>query len=145
MKLKAGPLTPAEHANRGSNIAARVPALGPSIDGIRYHHERMDGTGYSEGLRGEDIPVQARIVAIADAFDAMTSGRAYQPAIDRLTNVVFQRFKLHKLLDVNGGLIEFYLDVVDSARGLGRLAPSLLLRPSEVAALGSRQFRVVIV
>lgn len=86
---KPGPLTPAEyevikrHAERGHEIASRVRALAPALDGIRYHHERVDGTGYPRGLPGEEIPLQARIVAVADAFDAMTSGRVYQPAISR--------------------------------------------------------------
>jgi HD-GYP domain-containing protein (c-di-GMP phosphodiesterase class II) len=51
------------------------------LAGIRYHHERFDGSGYPEGLRGDAIPLQARIIAVADAFDAMTSGRVYQPAV----------------------------------------------------------------
>jgi HD-GYP domain-containing protein (c-di-GMP phosphodiesterase class II) len=84
---KPGPLTPEErevireHADRGFEIALGVPALQGALNGIRYHHERWDGTGYPEGLRGAAIPLQARIVAVADAFDAMTSGRAYQPAV----------------------------------------------------------------
>ncbi|MPZ48289.1 MAG: HD domain-containing protein [Dehalococcoidia bacterium] len=84
---KAGQLTPEEfdiirqHAFRGYEIAMGVPALHAAVDGIRYHHERFDGAGYPEGLIGETIPLQARIVAVADAFDAMTSGRVYQPAV----------------------------------------------------------------
>jgi HD-GYP domain-containing protein (c-di-GMP phosphodiesterase class II) len=70
-----------EHAERGYEIAAKVKALEPALDGIRFHHERVDGQGYPLGLAGDEIPLQARIVAVADAFDAMTSGRVYQPAI----------------------------------------------------------------
>ncbi len=86
---KPGRLTPEEfavireHVARGAEIAASVPALRAASDGIRYHHERMDGKGYPDGLAGEAIPLQARIVAVADAFDAMTSGRVYQPAVSR--------------------------------------------------------------
>ncbi len=69
------------HAERGNEIARSVKALQGAVDGIYLHHERWDGTGYPLGLAGEDIPLQARIVAVADAFDAMTSGRSYQPAI----------------------------------------------------------------
>jgi HD-GYP domain-containing protein (c-di-GMP phosphodiesterase class II) len=68
-----------EHSDRGFEIASRVQALWPALDGIRFHHERMDGQGYPLGLAGDEIPLQARIVAVADAFDAMTSGRVYQP------------------------------------------------------------------
>ncbi|HLF78916.1 MAG TPA: HD-GYP domain-containing protein [Dehalococcoidia bacterium] len=70
-----------QHSERGYEIAAKVKALAPALDGIRLHHERVDGTGYPLGLRADDIPLQARIIAVADAFDAMTSGRVYQPAV----------------------------------------------------------------
>jgi HD-GYP domain-containing protein (c-di-GMP phosphodiesterase class II) len=84
---KPAPLTPDEfavikqHVPRGYEIALGVPALHVAVDAIRYHHERFDGTGYPAGLTGEEIPLHARIVAVADAFDAMTSGRVYQPAV----------------------------------------------------------------
>jgi HD-GYP domain-containing protein (c-di-GMP phosphodiesterase class II) len=85
---KPGKLTPEEfavikeHVGRGHEMVLRVRALRPAADGIRYHHEKMDGSGYPDGLKGEEIPLEARIVAVADAFDAMTSGRVYQPSID---------------------------------------------------------------
>jgi HD-GYP domain-containing protein (c-di-GMP phosphodiesterase class II) len=71
-----------EHVTRGYEIATGVLALSTVTDAIRFHHERFNGSGYPLGLAGEDIPLHARIVAVADAFDAMTSGRAYQPAVD---------------------------------------------------------------
>jgi HD-GYP domain-containing protein (c-di-GMP phosphodiesterase class II) len=71
-----------EHVERGYEIAASVLALSTVTDAIRFHHERFDGSGYPLHLAGENIPLHARIVAVADAFDAMTSGRAYQPAVD---------------------------------------------------------------
>jgi putative two-component system response regulator len=70
-----------EHVNRGYEIAVNVLALSTVTDAIRYHHERYDGSGYPMGLRGEAIPLHARIVSVADAFDAMTSGRTYQAAV----------------------------------------------------------------
>ena len=73
-----------KHSTLGHEIASRVSALGPATDAIRYHHERMDGSGYPDGLKGKEIPLHARIVAVADAFDAMTSGRVYQSAINDL-------------------------------------------------------------
>ena len=81
---KPGRLTPEEfalvqrHSVQGEEIASRVSALSAATNAIRYHHERMDGSGYPEGLKGEEIPLHARIVAVADTFDAMTSGRVYQ-------------------------------------------------------------------
>ncbi len=87
--MKPGFLTPEEyleikeHVARGSEIAMRTPALRSVTEAIRHHHERMDGTGYPDGLKGEEIPLHARIVCVADSFDAMTSGRVYQPAVSR--------------------------------------------------------------
>ena len=70
-----------EHSTRGYNIARNVKALEPAADAIHLHHERFDGTGYPLGLSGDAIPLHARFVAVVDAYDALTSGRAYQPAV----------------------------------------------------------------
>ena len=69
------------HPRLGALIVANVPSLGPCVPAILYHHERYDGSGYPEGLRGEDIPLEARILALADAFARMTSGRNGQTAL----------------------------------------------------------------
>ncbi|MBQ0867961.1 HD-GYP domain-containing protein [Streptomyces sp. RK75] len=82
---KAGPLTPAErrvmeqHPEHGAEIVRGLDFLGEARAAVLHHHERMDGTGYPRGLAGEQIPEAARIVAVADAFDAMTSTRCYRP------------------------------------------------------------------
>lgn len=55
-----------------------VPQLAPIVQVVRYHHEHLDGSGYPEGLEGEDIPLPARIVGACDAYDAMTSARPYR-------------------------------------------------------------------
>ena len=60
-----------------------VPGLVPCLPAILYHHEHYDGTGYPEGLKGDNIPLEARILIIADAFDAMTSPRPYRDASSR--------------------------------------------------------------
>jgi HD-GYP domain-containing protein (c-di-GMP phosphodiesterase class II) len=83
---KPGPLDPSER-----DLMERHPELGfamtrnridPKIaEAILYHHERFDGTGYPFGLVGDAIPILSRIVLVSDAFDAMTSKRAYQPAL----------------------------------------------------------------
>ena len=83
---KPGPLTPDEydviktHPAVGSRILRSVRFLEPHLPIVELHHERPDGGGYPYGLRGHDIPVPARIVHVADAFDAITSARAYRPA-----------------------------------------------------------------
>lgn len=84
---KPGPLTPAEweqirqHPIHGANILRPVPALASVIPAVLHHHERWDGKGYPDGLAGEQIPLPARIIAVADAFDAMTTDRPYRPAL----------------------------------------------------------------
>ena len=77
-------LTPEEfevmksHTVKGAEIVATVPDLRPIIPIVRSHHERWDGKGYPDGLGGEAISPLARVVALADAFDAMTSDRPYR-------------------------------------------------------------------
>ncbi len=66
------------HTVKGAEIIDTVPDLRPVKPIVRSHHERWDGTGYPDGLRGEEIPPLARVVALADAFDAMTSDRPYR-------------------------------------------------------------------
>lgn len=66
------------HPKIGFRLVEQVPALSGISTAVLYHHERWDGTGYPEGLHAEDIPVAARVVAVADAFSAMTSDRPYR-------------------------------------------------------------------
>ncbi|MFE5852745.1 HD-GYP domain-containing protein [Streptomyces sp. NPDC056500] len=83
---KEGPLTPEErrvielHPEYGHEIVRGIGFLGEARAAILHHHERVDGTGYPYGLAGDDIPECARVVAVADAFDAMTSTRSYRRA-----------------------------------------------------------------
>jgi len=71
-----------EHPVRSYEVVRRVPQLAGALDGIRHHHERFDGSGYPDGLAGRNIPLQARIVQVADIFDALTSSRSYRTAFD---------------------------------------------------------------
>jgi len=71
------------HPRLGANIVRNVPGLISCVNGILYHHERWDGSGYPEELKGDGIPLDARIMAIADAFAAMTSLRPYRGALCR--------------------------------------------------------------
>ncbi len=61
---------------------ARITSLKDSVPAIRHHHERWDGLGYPDRLSGKDVPVEAAIIAIADAWDAMTTDRPYAVALD---------------------------------------------------------------
>ncbi|MGZ4139984.1 MAG: HD-GYP domain-containing protein, partial [Actinomycetota bacterium] len=83
---KSGKLTPDEyehmkvHPLRGVEIISEIDLLQEAIDGVRHHHERMDGKGYPDGLVGDEIPLFARLIMVADAFDSMTSTRVYRVA-----------------------------------------------------------------
>jgi HD-GYP domain-containing protein (c-di-GMP phosphodiesterase class II) len=86
---KPGPLTPEEweemkkHPEIGYRITQNIPELAAVAEYILYHHERWDGKGYPRGLKGEEIPLLCRILAVADAYDAMTSDRTYRKAMSR--------------------------------------------------------------
>lgn len=85
---KQAPLDPAEwkvmqtHPELGFDIMSRVQGLKDVISGMRYHHERWDGKGYPLGLAGEEIPLLARVIAVADTYDAMVSTRPYRKGLD---------------------------------------------------------------
>jgi len=72
-----------EHPKLGARLLLRVVALRGALPYVLYHHERWDGGGYPSGRAGEQIPLEARVLAVADAFDAMTSDRPYRPALER--------------------------------------------------------------
>ena len=85
---KEAPLTPEEfeivkaHTVKGASILRPIEAVADLIPGVELHHESLDGQGYPYGLRGDEIPIMARIIAVADSFDAMTTARPYQAAMD---------------------------------------------------------------
>lgn len=109
---KPGPLTREEfngvmktHSTLGANIVKEVPFLQELYSLILHHHEHYDGTGYPDGLKGEDIPLGARILHVADAFEAMTSNRPYRDSLGKQEAV-------RRLIEKKGK--EFDPDVVDA-------------------------------
>lgn len=86
--MKETPLTPEEfeivkaHTVKGAAILRPIPMLQDLVPGVELHHESLDGLGYPYGLKGEQIPMIARIVSVADSFDAMTTPRPYQSAMN---------------------------------------------------------------
>jgi putative two-component system response regulator len=68
------------HSTRGEEICRHLKSLAPVLPIIRHHHERWDGSGYPDGLRDQQIPLLARVVQVADIYDALTSSRPYKPA-----------------------------------------------------------------
>ena len=93
------------HPSIGAKIIAPAKIFDPILPIVKHHHERYDGKGYPAGLKGENIPLLARIVTVADSFDAMTSDRSYRP-----------RFSLVKALEEleNGKDTQFDPDLVDA-------------------------------
>src|SRR5688500_14268899 len=101
---KPGPLTPAEfekmklHASVGADILSAIEFPYPVVPIVRHHHESWDGTGYPTGLKGTDIPIGARILAVVDCFDALTSDRPYRPKMsdsDALAILLDRRGSMH--------------------------------------------------
>jgi len=113
---KPTPLTAREweivkmHPQVGVNIASRAPELAPCLPGILHHHERYDGTGYPIGLKGEEIPLEARILAIADAFAAMTTVRSYSNALS--TEDALEELKRCANTQFDPNLVEIFHKVI---------------------------------
>ena len=86
------------HPQRGYKIMSQIPAMEEFLPGMYMHHEMVNGMGYPQGLRGEEIPLQAKIVSVADTFDAMTTNRPYQKgmeledALNRIKSFVGTRY-----------------------------------------------------
>ncbi len=104
---KAGPLTFDEfeqmkhHPAYGHAIALKIGVKDPLIlDGIRHHHEKLDGSGYPDGMRGEQITVFARIIAVCDVFDALTTKRSYKPCMRSYEALLLMKAKMEGHLDL---------------------------------------------
>lgn len=118
--FKQGPLTEREwevmrkHSEKGYRIALSSPDLAGIADLILKHHEKWDGTGYPLGLKGEEIPIECRILSIADAFDAMTTGRPYcgaktvEEALEEIRRCAGTQFE--------PALVEAFIDMIAGAK-----------------------------
>ena len=112
--VKPGRLSEAEyaiimkHSVYGYELVKEIPGMGKAKAIILYHHERFDGKGYPEGLAGEAIPVRARIVCIADAFDAMTSKRIYREGIYTQKEAI-EDLKRNRNLQFDGRLVDTFI------------------------------------
>jgi len=123
--LKRGPLTAAEfelmkkHPDIGDSLCAPLQSLRTVRPIIRCHHERLDGSGYPQGLSGDDVPLLAQIVGICDVYDALTSHRPYRPAwsAEEAARHLLQEAAQGKFLR---GHVEAFLSVVGVPAGVAR-------------------------
>ena len=100
-----------KHVEYGLKILGSIKQLDSVVSIIKCHHERYDGTGYPYGLKGEEIPMGARIIALADTFDALISARAYRGSMDLTKAVDLIKSYAGKQLDYN--VVQAFLKVVD--------------------------------
>ena len=114
---KVGRLTDEEYAKMKSHVITGAEILKDFTlvenveDGTRYHHERYDGKGYPEGLKGEEIPLFARIIGVADTFDAMTSNRVYRSSMD--TDYVMNEMKRGRGTQFDPEALDAFLRLVE--------------------------------
>jgi HD-GYP domain-containing protein (c-di-GMP phosphodiesterase class II) len=111
-----------KHPEIGYHILKDIPSLGPMLPGVLYHHEQWNGAGYPQGLAGADIPLVARVLALADTFDAMSSDRAYRDAMAR--EEVFTELRRGAGVQFDPDLVPVFtaLDFADFDRQLKRRA-----------------------
>ena len=100
------------HPLFGDTILGPIKFLSEAQEIVLHHHERYDGSGYPDGLRGEQIPLQARIIAVADAFDAMTSDRPYRKAMSR--SVAMEEIKNGAGRQFDPDVVHAFLDVMET-------------------------------
>lgn len=101
------------HTAAGTTLISTIDSLKHIVPTILYHHERWDGTGYPHGLAGNEIPLDARIVAVADAFDAMTTNRSYRQAL--CMDEVLTELEAGKGKQFDPGVVDVFIDIVRSA------------------------------
>jgi putative nucleotidyltransferase with HDIG domain len=96
-----------QHARMGAEILGHIRQLKEIIPGVKYHHEQTDGRGYPEGLKGEQMPLLARIVAVADTYDAMTTDRPYRKAMTK--EVAVEELKRCAGRQLDGTMVEAFI------------------------------------
>ena len=100
------------HVIRGAEILRNFTMIENVADGALYHHERYDGSGYAHGLKGEEIPLNARIIGIADAFDAMTANRVYRKKLD--LDLVIEELKKGRGTQFDPKLVDIMLTLIEN-------------------------------
>jgi putative nucleotidyltransferase with HDIG domain len=98
-----------QHVTRGADIVSKFPQFRNAIPAIRHHHERWDGLGYPEGLAGNDIPLEAAIIGLADAWDAMTTDRPY--AASQTLNEAMLQLRAGREKQFNPAVVDAFWEV----------------------------------
>jgi len=101
-----------QHSTLGAMIIQEVPYLSEVVEAVRHHHERFDGTGYPRGLKGKDIPLISRILAVADAYSAMMSDRPYRKALGKAAIITELKQMAGSQFDPE--IVNTFLDVIDA-------------------------------
>ncbi len=128
--LKPAPLTKPEfeimksHPIRSARILEKANALKSLIEGVKYHHERIDGLGYPDGLKGDEIPLYARIILIADTYDAMTSTRPYRLALEKET--AFKELERYSGTQFDANLVKVFIQSMQNEHANESAAHDLL-------------------
>jgi len=118
---KAGPLTPEEweimrrHPQMAYDVLSGIPFLKPALEIPYCHHEKWDGSGYPRGLKGEEIPLAARIFAVVDVWDALLSDRPYRPAWKKREVISYLREQAGKHFDPK--IVEAFLELISKMEG----------------------------
>ena len=100
------------HPSIGAHILSNATIFSDIIPIVKYHHERYDGKGYPENLVGDEIPLLARITAVADAFDAMSSNRTYRNSLDM--NVIIEEIKRNKGTQFDPQIADIFLNILEN-------------------------------
>lgn len=148
---KPGALTASEfermklHAAVGADILKSIDFPYPVEPIVRHHHENWDGTGYPDGLRGQDIPLGARILSVVDCYDALTSDRPYRPRMTRIQAEQILRDRRGKMYDAF--IVDEFIKILDqlerleaaeqSRTGIGNDASMARLKPAQLDVISS--------
>ena len=104
-----------QHTVEGGDILQNFTMLPGVTEGAKYHHERYDGNGYCYGLKGKDIPLFARIISVADAYDAMNSSRCYRKALDK--DIILSELEKGKGRQFDPDIADIAIDLITSGEG----------------------------
>ena len=100
------------HTTKGAELVREIESLPHAVEGVLYHHEKYDGSGYPMGMKGDEIPLIARIIAVADAFDAMNSDRPYR---SRLTSAqIRSELKDNKGIQFDPVIVDIFMEIIDT-------------------------------